>query len=285
MALNNKFLNAVNNVYGKIDKKAVAQKMLQGTVSVGEAVVNILQATGIAGFRFHVPETEQIKLENEITDHYVETNVAIQDHIVQKPITITLVGYVGDYFYSNHKIQDLLAVIVSTAKVVKEFLPNFTDKVQQVKADKYRNTFGQTDKLSAKETFQIFKEDLNDVDIFAIMQSLFKFRSAQTRAYLFFEALWKSRVLFTVETSWKRFDNMAIQSIQATRDKNADITEFSVTFKQLSFAATLTETKEQYANRMEQQRAKITNKGLHEGRYLSISSLELENPLLETGVA
>lgn len=273
MSISLDFFKNLNKKFGAIDKKALAEKMLQGNVDAGHAIVSILDASGIAGFRFHVPESETIKLENDITDHYIESNTAVQDHIAQKPVSITLSGYVGDYFYSNHKIADMVSQIVTTVKLVQSFLPDVSEEVQKAKINKSKATLGSDDKLAVKDYYGIYKNQLNDVDIFALMQSLYKFKSAQTRAFLFFEALWKSRTLFTVETSWKRFDNMAIQSMTARRDNNADITEFSITFKQITLTQTLIETVEEYQNRTAMQRAKVTNKGLSEGTLMSIDDV------------
>lgn len=271
MTIADKFLNTLNSKYGSINKKLIAQRMLKKTVNLGEAIVDILGATGIAGFKFHVPESEMVKYENEITDHYVDTNYAIQDHIAEKPITITLQGLVGDYFYSVNEIEDLLALVTPTISLVKQLIPQVTNVVQGIKAWKNRNVvqyqFNQNGELISSSVNTV---PLNYMDIFSLFQSLYKITSAQTRAFLFFEALWKARVPFSVETSWKRFDNMVVQSLQPRRDNNADITEFTITFKQITTTQTLTETVEQYTNRMEQLKSAEVNKGVEKGEAISI---------------
>ena len=127
------FINNRNSKYGGINKKELAQSMLKKTVDAGNAVVNILGATGIAGFKFHVPESETVKFESDITDHYTDTNSAIQDHIALKPVTITSTGLVGDYFYSVNQIEDFLALIVPTLTLVKEFIPQIRNITQREK--------------------------------------------------------------------------------------------------------------------------------------------------------
>ena len=129
------FIKNRNSKYGTINKKQVAQSMWQKTVDAGNAVVNILGATGIAGFKFHVPETEAVRFESEITDHYTDTNSALQDHIANKPVTITCTGLVGDYFYSVNQIEDFLALIVPTITLVKEFIPQIRAITQKEKID------------------------------------------------------------------------------------------------------------------------------------------------------
>lgn len=267
------FLSKLNQKYGSINKKQLAILMLKKGVEAGKAVVNILSTTGIAGFKFHIPETEIIRFENDITDHFVDTNTTVQDHIAQKPITITLTGLVGDYFYSNNKLEDLMALVVPTMVLVKEFLPEIRNATSFLKLKKYnaQTTIGADGQIVSGTNAD--KYNFNAMDLFSLFQSLYKLKSAQTRAFLFFECMWKSRVLFSVETTWKRYDNMVIQSLQPKRDKNADITEFSITFKQISFAQTLTESAEDYKNRVEQQQAEKVNKGVEKGEFISISNL------------
>lgn len=281
--MNNALFSNLNKLYGTLNKTELANIVLKKTTDAGNVIVNFLSNTGIAGFKFHVPQTEAIKLENDITDHFTETNSAIQDHIAQKPITITLTGLVGDYFYSVNQIEDMLARIVPTLTLVKEFFPSISTAAAALKAKKI-NTFNTlkskiASKYSGSET-EAFKlnaqtttvavVDFSMMDLFSLFQQLYKLKSAQTRAYIFFECLWKSRGLVTVETTWKRFNNMAVQSISARRDNNADITDFSVTFKQISTVSTLTETLDEYKNRMEQQKSAIKDKGEDKGEKISI---------------
>lgn len=278
MAISNKQLGKLNNKYNYIDKNIVAQKMLKGVADVGTIVVNIIGATGIAGFKFHVPQTEMVNFENEVTDHYIDTNSAIQDHIVQKPITITVSGLVGDYFYSNNEIEDMVALITPTLALVKEFLPNITDRTVKRLTDAQSGHINLPNIQIPDENvyFQLQGEknfEFNIVDLFKLFQNLYKIKSAQTRAFIFFECLWKSRARFSVETTWKRYDNMIVQRVQAKRDNNADITEFSITFKQISLVGVYTETIEQSANRMIQARSPIANKGLENGAYVDIKSV------------
>lgn len=280
--MNNALFSNLNKIYGTLNRTELANVVIKNATDAGNVIVNFLSNTGIAGFKFHIPQTEAIKLENDITDHFTETNSTIQDHIAQKPITITLTGLVGDYFYSVNQIEDMLARIVPTLTLVKEFLPQISAAAAFLKSKKI-NTFNSlkskiASKYSGSET-EAFKlnastsvaaSDFSYMDLFALFQQLYKLKSAQTRAYIFFECLWKARGLVTVETTWKRFNNMAVQSISARRDNNADITDFSVTFKQISTVSTLTETLDEYKNRMEQQKAAIEDKGEDKGEKISI---------------
>lgn len=307
------FFSNINKKYGSLNKKQLATKLLKEGVDIGNAVVNILGATGIAGFKFHIPQTEQVQFENEITDHYIETGSAIQDHIAQRPITITLTGLVGDYFYSVNQIEDMLAQVVPTITLVRDFVPEFTNITKQVKNAKYAyeasqntsitdavrynvNGTGSTSAISQaindniagaatpsaisqavnnyqpkiKRFINAITNNVSGEDLFALFQSLYKLKSAQTRAFLFFEGLWKRRIAFTVETTWKRYDNMLVEKITPMRDNNADITEFSITLKQVKYAETQTIKQGESANRVEQQKSDIVDKGLEKGENIKL---------------
>lgn len=51
---------------------------------------------GIAGFLFDIVGDEMVMLTSEITDHYVEDNTAIQDHVALAPEQITVKGIVAE---------------------------------------------------------------------------------------------------------------------------------------------------------------------------------------------
>ena len=272
------FVNSKNQQYGTINKKELAQKMWKGTVNAGEAIVNILGATGIAGFKFQIPQTEEVRFENEITDHYVESNYAIQDHIARRPVMITLSGLVGDYFYSINKIEDMLALVTPTITLVKELMPEIRKVIQRKKIN-YTNE--QKQRLIKQEdgSYKVsvkgkqYDYEFNSMDLFTLFQSLYKLKSPQARVFLFFESLWKSGARFSVETTWKRYDNMVVQSITPKRDNNADITEFTIVCKQMEFATSKVETIEEYKNRTQLQKADTANKGAVKGELTPISSL------------
>ena len=267
------FIERFNEKYGTTDKKALANFMLKKGVDVGTAVVNIIGATGIAGFKFNIPESELVKFENEISDHYTDNNSPVQDHIVEKPIEITVTGLVGDYFYSRHIIQDLVAQVVPTLTLVKEFVPQISPVVMALK-EKFNigasSTYNFDPETGVLSGGSITNYSFNLIDLFKLFQNLYKLKSAQTRAFIFFECLWKMKSLFSVETTWKRYDNMLVKSLEAKRDKNLDITEFSLTFKQMSFTQSLLETPDEYKTRLSMQNAPMVNKGVEEGTEVSV---------------
>ena len=270
--------NAVNGTYrGAIEQAVYNQvtpsqrsidiyrELVKARLYAGEAIVNVLGNTGIAGFKFHIPEKEQIKMQSDVTDHYVDNNSPVQDHIAKKPITITLNGFQGDYFYSVNKIEDTLAKVVPTLALVKQFVPRLPDSTKQKLAQKYLQA-------SINKEIPVALQNngteytLNSIDLFKLFQDLYKLKSPQTRAFFFLESLWKSNATFTVETTWKRYQNMVITDITPIRDNNADITEFTVSFKQINTTASLVQSLDNATGRTHQQLAQLANKGVDKGK-------------------
>lgn len=259
-----------NSLYGEINKTQLATKMLKESINIGEAIVNVLSNTGIAGFKFNIPQREQIKFQSEVTDHYTDINSPIQDHIAQRPITITLTGLQGEYFYSVNQISDALAKVIPTLSLVKQFLPLLPASAKQSLLKKYQSITGKETTPEALQT-SIDANEFNQIDLFSLYQKIYKLTSSQTRAYLFLKALWKSKARFSVETTFEKFDNMVIVDLSPIREDSADMAEFSITFKQIKFAETLTRKIETAVGRTREQLASIVKKGVDKGKETDVS--------------
>lgn len=291
-----KYLEQLNNLYGKIDVTSLATKSFQDIVDNQNAVLSIFSKMGIAGFKFHVPRREQVTFNNQITNHYLENLEPAQDHIANEPIKITLEGFQGEYFYPVQKIEAMVANVIPTLSLIPEFLPQISAITKQVKSAKlayeaaasnYTGTLTQSSIASAtnlngfefgggyslKDKFNAaataYQDNFNSVDLFSLFQGLYKFKSAQTRAFFFLESLWKAKMTFSVETSWKRYDNMVILNVIPTRDDNADITDFKVVLQQINrtFSKTMSINA---AGRTKQQLEEESNKGTDKGLQVQV---------------
>lgn len=262
-----------------------AQNYLKSNTDIKSAIVNYFDSTGIAGFVFNVPKIERVNLQNETTDYYTDNNTVFSDHVAHKPLTVTVGGLQGEYFYSVHQIKDMISLTGTTLKLVNQFLPQFTGIQKQLR-EKWNNYREQVDTinenrllnydlydpttyndLTLKEKAKMLYNQFNTydgIDLYKLFEQLYKFKSAQTRAYMFFETLSYSDKPFTVETRWKRFENMYIQNVIVSGEDTADISEFQVVFKQLHFANSQV-VKINAAGRTQQQYWKETNKGLDKG--------------------
>ncbi len=269
------YFSLINQKSAQFSPKELWTNICQDVVdtNVGDAVVQILGQTGIAGFKFHIQEQERIELDSQITTHYVEDNRPVQDHIAHNPVMITVKGLQGEFFYSVNPIEDTLALVVPTMSLVKQFVPKVSDFVKQQKSKKIVDSAGKAVKTSdggyalTGSVTNTTTTNFNAVDLFSIFQDLYKLTSAQTRAYYFFKALYKSKALFSVETSWERYDNMVLKSMIPMRDNSLDISDYTLTFQQINFTQSLVVDLKNKAGRTRQQLAQTQNKGTQKGTY------------------
>ena len=73
----------------------------------------------------------------------------------------------------------------------------------------------------------------------------------------------------SVETTWERFDNMMIANLKILREENLDITDFSVSFKQINFTQSLSRSLNNKAGRTREQLSQTAKKGVDKGKKVS----------------
>lgn len=197
--------------------------------TANEALVSFTGTTGIAGFVFDIKDTEEINLESDITDHYTESNVPVQDNIVNKPVRVTLRGTVGEHVYNPpkhkstwEKLKDNFQDVTEKLTIVGSYLPAISKFSQQVFNElKSNNLSIDTFWNTGSAAFDLF----NSVNIP---------QNNQSHAFMFFEALWQARQTFSIQTPYRFYADMAIESIKAVQSGDTDDnTDFEITFKQI----------------------------------------------------
>ena len=187
--------------------------------------------SGIGGFVFNILDDEEILLTSEVTDHYVEDNYAIQDHISNRPEQFTLRGYVAelaDIFPQAFLTR--LAEVQSLAGIAG-FANTFSVQATQV----YAELAG-----FAAQLGNVLNHTQNIYDMFKNNNTS---ANKQQEAFNFFYSLWLSRELVTVETPFAILNNLAIVSVRVTqRGDTRLISDFAVTFKKIRIATTKTVT-------------------------------------------
>jgi hypothetical protein len=191
---------------------------------------------------FHYEGEQVVALESDITDHFIEDNTTIQDQWALKPETITTHGFIGEL---NNVPPSALAAVKAIA-----------DKLTIISA--YTPVLSATALLAYNEAFQLYQVGLNAVNSAVAAWSslsgaggesvingqgiiLQPNQTKQQIAFQQFYGYWRTRTLFTVQTPWAVFQNMAIKSLRAIQDAETRmITDFEVTFKMIRTAATVT---------------------------------------------
>lgn len=174
------------------------------------------------------------ELDNDITDHYTENNVAVQDHIANRPKRITLRGYVGELIYSvdGKDSPSFLQTLTQGLTVVDSYLPQLTDGAQQLK-----------DVIDGNDSDLSFNNLLSDsTNIYALVQNLNPPIPKQQQAYLYFKALRDAKILMSLQTPFEFTTNMAIERLLAKQDAETKyITDFSITLKEIRQVSTITQ--------------------------------------------
>lgn len=192
---------------------------------------------------FHYEGEQTIALESDITDHYVEDNTAIQDQISIKPEIITTHGFIGE-------LNDIAPAALAPIQAI-------ANKLTTISA--YTPALSATALLAYNEAFQLYQIGASAVQSAVAAWSSINgtggesvissggltSQSNQNKQQVMFQQFygyWRNRTLFTVQTPWAVFTNMAIKTLKAIQDAETNvITDFEVSFKTIRFASTQTD--------------------------------------------
>ena len=257
--------NDIENVKSVIDNAKLANS----------AFVSVAGAVGIAGFIFDRAKESNVVLRNEITEHYTEDGSPVQDHIARKPEEITLSGYVGEYKHIVSNQPSKLEQITQKLTTLGSYLPPLTDGAKAI----YKGLQGNNESavLSSVIGGTASNAVNTGLDVFKAYKNINMPGNDQQKAFLFFEALRNSNALFTVETPWRTYTDMAIRSLRAFQDeKTADISYFEVTM--VKFRKVETGIVSQVQGRLAGQQAPVTHSG--EQRSLKAGKMYINGKLV-----
>ena len=183
---------------------------------------------------FHYEGEQTVALESDITDHYIEDNSAIQDQIALKPEIVTTHGFIGEL---NDVPPASLAVLQAAANVLAP-LGAYFPQLSVTALEAYNNAFQlyQTANNAVNAGVSAIAS-LSGSSGTSVINGSTTFnklphQNKQQTMFQSFYGYWLNRTLFTVQTPWAIFQNMAIQSLRAIQDADTQvITDFEVRFK------------------------------------------------------
>ena len=193
------------------------------------AVVSLPGFNGISGWVFDAPTGEEITLSADVTDHPTENGSFISDHVVVKPVMVTLSGYVGNLVYRSPQpgsVEYVADQITSKLLAVNAYLGPLTQGATQKAA-------AITSQVSyiANQVNAIKKKATNVINF---LKGAEKEPDPQTIAYHELKALWKSKQIVSLQTYWEFFGTMVITNISARHDESTDdYTDISITLKEI----------------------------------------------------
>lgn len=205
------------------------------TSSVGSAlqqyVVSPMAAFGIGGFIFGIDGEDEVALTSEITDHYAEDNTVLNDGIALKPKRFTLRSYVGEQQTLTSASQpNPLEQVAQKLTTITSMLPAVSAAESQVGA------------LIAGGTANLNFNSLvsSGANIYAMVKNLITPTTGQAAAYAYFQALYKMKILMSVQTPYEFITNMAIESVIARQDEETkNMSHFIIVMKEFRTAQTL----------------------------------------------
>lgn len=206
------------------------------------------EITDIESFLFHYEGEQSVSIQSDVTDHFVEDNTVINDHIGLRPEMIQTSGFIGEL----NNVVPPAAQIAKFAVDKLVALAPYTPKLSIAALEVYNN--GQ----QIYSLYQNGKASINSVKAWAslgnnqenvvgtidsngnISNAVEALQTKQQIAFQKFYGYWRNRSLFKVQTPWAIFENCAIMSLRAIQDAETEtVSNFEITFKVIRFAKTI----------------------------------------------
>lgn len=263
----------VQNAFSQQQQSAAQRLNLQNGDNYLNAIANRFivkprTAKGIAGFIFDYEGEDTVTYQSEITDHYVETNDAVQDHVALRPVKIVLRGFVSELVQTPPAgIIGALATIQSKLTAVPAYLGKYTPGAI--------NAFSRAVTTAQNVATQINTGLSKIQNIIGFLPGAAPQKSRQQRAFAQLVALWESRQVMTVETPYRYYDSMMIESVAFTQpEETQSWSDISVSLKQIRFVEIQTVALNgTFEQRAALQRQGVANQGKTQGTEKPVSLL------------
>lgn len=196
---------------------------------VNKYIVKPKNAKGIGGFVFDYEGETDIQLQAEITDHFSENNTSINDHIAIRPIKINLRGFVTELLLlKDTALTGFINSVQNKLTTVPAFLGKYTPQglAQAQKA-----------LTQAQNTINTINQGVARVqNLVGFFSNAAQRPTRQSKAYAQLEALMQTKQIFSVETPYRYFENMAIETIHFIQPEESKyLSDISITLKQTRF--------------------------------------------------
>ena len=227
-------------------------------------------------FIFDLKKDYKLNLSSDITDHYVESNVAIQDHIGLKPVIIEVVGSIAEVDMKSTIERDANMKANSNNIAPSTSGSNNTFSFNSV--DSYLNRMGSLTSFAPNLSNQSLNIYNTAKYVYATTNKVInldkkdsspdiKERRAYDEEYNldvikqtkqfewinWFKIQWWNRASFTIVTPYGSFSNMYIVELSAVQPESTRfVTNLTIKFKQIR-RAKIIKASRQVAQKMEAQ--------------------------------
>lgn len=233
---------------------------------------------------FNLEGENSVELQSEITDHFVQSNISVEDHIALKSEIVTVHGFVGElnnlfpsFLPPASQVQAVLGAIGAFAPGFSVSAMNMIDSASQAYSSAKSAVDGAVSAWNSITGGQS-ETVINGGGIFAPGAT----QTKQQLMFAQFYGYWRSRALFTVQTPWAIFLPCPILSLRALQDeKTNSMTDFFVTFKLIRFVSNKSQLAPVPTGRAVDQYAKPTQNGVASLK----STTSLSDQLVLSGLA
>ena len=199
------------------------------TYGINKYVLNVKGNQGIYGFVFDYEDESRISLQSEITDHYMESNAFVNDHIARKPMRVTLRGFSGEAVQTATTISGVLQTLqnklTTLPSLLGKYTPGAVQKIQSAVTN-LQNVANEVDNAIGKAK-----------SIFGMVVGFGTGPTKQQQAYQKLYGAWQAGVVFDIDTPFNHFPNMAIESVVMVQDAmTKEWSDICVTLKEMRFA-------------------------------------------------
>lgn len=235
---------------------------------------------------FHYEGEQTVELTSDITDHYVEDNTSRQDQIALPPEIVTTEGFIGELNDVVPQFLKPLKAIADKLTALTAYAPRVTEAAQLAYAQAfflYQSASSVLD--SAVSAWSALAGGVNGGQAVVNDAGLIPATGPQNKQQIMFQQIygyWRQRTLFTVQTPWAVFENMAIQKVIPVQSaETRQVTSFKLQFKRIRTARTLKTLGAQYQGRAKVQASGLTNLGTS----TPVPSISLGEGLTQMGIA
>jgi hypothetical protein len=235
---------------------------------VNKYIVSPALNFGIAGIVFDVERETRVEIQSDITDHYVEDNSAVEDHIALRPTRLTLAGYFGELVDESPKENQQLQNLTEKLTIINSFLPVLTSAAQQIKNNIETKKTTSTEYLDASIN--------SGQNLYQAFRQINPPATKQAKAFNFLRALRDSRQILGVETPYTYYPSMVIESVAMVQGEDSKyISDVVVTLKEWRSVQTqfVNFDFNKYQSRGISQRSEVQDKGKAQGKVQPEQSL------------
>lgn len=177
-------------------------------------------------FLFDFEGAQSLDLQSDITDHFREDNSPIEDNIALRPETYTTRGFIGELNNIPPAALQIVREVASRLTTITAYAP----QVSATAALAYARAFA---------AYQLAQNVKNTAvaawsSISSAVGATSPLQTKQQKAFQQFYGYWRNKTLFTIQTPWGIFDNMAILKLRVEQDEDTNmVTSFDLTFKMI----------------------------------------------------